>query len=99
MKNNGSNGQQPHLSWQSLWRSRTFRAVIYLFGTANAATLVKLADPNCCALTATVGFPFPFYALQPATLYVTGFLLDLTMMLTLAVCGAWLGHVLRRDDR
>ena len=97
MENNGSNGQKPELSWRSLWQSRTFRAVIYVFVAANAATLIKLTDADCCSANATLGFPFPFYAIEPATLFVTGLLLDLATILTLAVCGAWLGQALTRD--
>lgn len=95
MQNDGSNGQEPALSWQTLWQSRTFRIVIYVFCAANAATVVKMADEECCAPNATLGFPFPVYAIDSATLYVTGLLLDVATMLTLAVCGAWLARLLR----
>ncbi|MGB5353192.1 MAG: hypothetical protein WBN32_06220 [Woeseia sp.] len=84
-----------------LHRSTSYWLVLAVFAAANAWSWLRhnIAEPPCCEQILAAGFPFPFYLdgglAGHSDFLITGFLLDIVIAWTLAVCAAWLALLIR----
>lgn len=79
-----------------LHKSASYWLVLAIFGAANTWSWLRhsIAEPPCCDEVLAIGFPFPFYLGGELAgrndFLITGFLLDIVVAWTLAVCAAWI---------